>query len=109
MYCPFIYAKFSCEETIAKIKTPEIRIACYENSCPNKLWEPLKKIGNFTIGGHCKFVINICENCATLSKCRKNAGDKEECRQQRIDGIFRIASPELPQTSAEPAAQTPAE
>jgi hypothetical protein len=104
MYCPFIYAKFSCEETIAKIKAPEIRIACYENKCPAKLWEPLKTVGTFTIGNHCKFAVNICEQCSELHKCKKSGENKDSCRQQRIDGIFRTAPTEQSQTPAEPAA-----
>ena len=104
MYCPFIYAKFSCEETIAKIKMSEIRISCYENKCPIKLWEPLKTVGAFTIGNHCKVLVNVCEQCGELHKCKKSGENKDSCRQQRIDGIFRIASPELPQTPAEPTA-----
>lgn len=94
MYCPFIYAKIQCDETISKVKQPELRIVCFENNCPIKLWEPTKQVGKFTIDGHCGIIVNICENCEDLHKCKKSGENKETCRQQRIDSMFRTVQTE---------------
>jgi hypothetical protein len=94
--CPFIDCTFSIDENLAKIKSFEIRIPCYETECPSQLWEIQKCVNpsapdedKVYLGGHCKFIVQICENCKDLHKCKKTGSNKEECRQQRIDSIFR--------------------
>ena len=73
MYCPFIYAKVICDETlVAKSKQPELRIPCYEPACPIRIWEPEKKVGAVTIAGRCSVIVNICESCDDLHKCKKS-------------------------------------
>lgn len=94
--CPFIYAQFRCDETISKIKPIDLRIPCYKENCPSQMWDALVCINPSApegskqfIGGHCKVIVNICENCKDLSKCKKSGSSKDICRQQRIDTIFR--------------------
>lgn len=95
--CPFTYCMFSVDENIAKIKPFDIRIPCYEAECPAQLWEPILCINPSAsedarryIGGHCKYLINICEQCEHLKKCKKVEDARDSCRQERIDLIFRI-------------------
>jgi hypothetical protein len=103
MYCPFVYAKVMCDESLVpKNKQLDIRIACYEDKCPIKIWEPKKKIGTVEIAGRCSIIINICEECSQLHKCKKTGDSKEECRQERIDSMFRISTPK-PVEPVEPA------
>jgi hypothetical protein len=105
--CPFIYCKFSVDENIAKVKTFDIRITCYEDKCPSQMWEPLVCINPVApeesrryLGGHCKVIVNICENCPDLHKCKKSGTNKESCRQDSIDSLFRDpASANKPETS----------
>lgn len=100
MYCPFIYAHVKCDDTLSKTKPSDIRIPCYEEKCPIKIWEPAKKIGAIIIGGRCSVIVNICETCEDLHKCKKSGDNKDNCRQQRIDQMFR--------TVTEPAQKEPA-
>lgn len=109
--CPFTYCMFSVDENIAKIKPFDIRIPCYEAECPAQLWEVQKCVNptapdedKVYLGGHCKFIVQICENCKDLHKCKKTSSNKEECRQQRIDMIFRVNnSPLKPEPVPEPS------
>lgn len=102
--CPFIYAKFNVNETISKAKSMDLRVDCYEDKCPAKMWA-IKKCLNPTavdpdkvyIGGHCSAIVNICESCHDLHKCKLTGDRKDTCRQQRIDQIFRIIPPQQEQ------------
>jgi hypothetical protein len=108
MYCPLIYAKVQCDETLVpKNKQPELRIPCYEDKCPIRIWEPEKKVGAATIAARCGIIINICEECPQLHKCKKDAERKEECRQERIDSMFRIPSETQPVDFITPQAEAP--
>lgn len=101
-FCPFIYAKVICDEALVpKNKQPDIRIPCYEDKCPIRIWEPEKKVGTVTIAGRCSIIVNICESCEDLHKCKKSGENKENCRQQRIDSMFR--------TETKPAEPQPVE
>jgi hypothetical protein len=98
--CPFIYCKFSISDNLAKVKPFDIRITCYEDKCPSEMWEPLVCINPNVpedsrryLGGHCKFITNICENCKDLHKCKKSGDNKSSCRQETIDMIFRVQDP----------------
>jgi hypothetical protein len=95
--CPFIDCTFSIDENLAKIKSFEIRLDCYEEKCPAQFWEPLKCINPSApddqqryLGGHCKWIVQICENCKDLHKCKKSGENKDSCRQVAIDSIFRV-------------------
>ena len=100
--CPFVYATFTADENILKVKTFDIRISCYEEECPAQQWEVKRCINPQApedqkryLGGHCKFVVNICENCKDLHKCKKSGDNKDSCRQEEIDTMFR--TPRTPQ------------
>jgi hypothetical protein len=91
---------FTADENILKIKTFDIRIPCYEEGCPAQQWEVKRCINPQApddqkryLGGHCKFVVNLCEECESLKKCRKVDDAKDNCRQERIDLFFRINNP----------------
>jgi len=106
-FCPLIYAKVICDEALVpKNKQPDIRIPCYEEKCPIRIWEPKKKIGTVEIAGRCSIIVNICESCEDLHKCKKSGENKESCRQTRIDSMFRIPSESQPVEVTPP---TPAE
>jgi len=96
--CPFVYARFTCDETVSKIKPFEIRIPCYGEDCPSQMWDPIKCINPAApedqrryLGGHCKVIVNICEGCSDLHKCKKSGENKDSCRQKQIDQLFRTA------------------
>jgi len=89
-FCPVIYAKVICDETLVpKNKQPDLRIPCYEDKCPIRIWEPEKKVGAATIAARCSIIINICETCENLHKCKRSGEAKDNCRQERIDSMFR--------------------
>lgn len=95
--CPFIYCKFSISDNLAKVKPFEIRVPCYEDKCPSGMWESVVCINPSApeesrryLGGHCKFIVQICENCKDLHKCKKSGDNKDACRQEEIDSIFRV-------------------
>jgi hypothetical protein len=63
------------------------------------MWEPLVCINPTApddqkryLGGHCKVIINVCENCKDLHKCKKSGAAKDTCRQTEIDKMFRVFS-----------------
>jgi len=116
--CPFIYTEFRVEESVSKTKPFEIRIDCYEDKCPTQFWEPLKCINpsapedqQHYLGGHCKWIVQICENCKDLHKCKKSGENKDSCRQGVIDSIFRVceqpAKPEPPTSDLPAQPHTP--
>jgi hypothetical protein len=95
------------DENLAKVKPFDIRIPCYETDCPSQLWETQKYVNpsapeedKVYLGGHCKFIVQICEGCKDLHKCKKTGQNKDECRQQRIDLIYRTGM--VPQKHIEP-------
>jgi hypothetical protein len=96
--CPFIFSQFIIEKSVAaKVKPFELRIACFEDNCPSKMWEVKRCINpnaeekdRIYIGGHCTAIVNICENCHENRRCKKTGSVEEKCRQDRIDSIFRV-------------------
>lgn len=93
--CPFIESTFRCEIE-AGTKPQDLRIDCFNEDCPAKYFEPLKCLNPTApddqkrfIGGHCKFLVNICEQCPDIRKCKKYGDAKIPCRQEIIDQLFR--------------------
>ena len=108
--CPFIESTFYCRID-TESKPTEIRIDCFEETCPAKLYEPLKCLNpteedvnnHVYIGGHCKYITNICESfCRDLKKCKKTGDARIPCRQEIIDKMFRAIPSEISTNPVEP-------
>jgi hypothetical protein len=96
--CPFVESRFEAT-IVSDIKPFEIRVDCFEEGCPAKFYESLKCLNPTApedqkryIGGHCRYLINICESCPDLRKCKKTGEAKIPCRQEIIDKTFRRLS-----------------
>ncbi len=52
-------------------------------------------------------IINICENCKDLHKCKKTGDNKDSCRQGEIDQLFRAIQKPAPDPVPAPKQEQP--